>query len=93
MTDSAQDPIKRSSARQPFGDVIEVEFEARPIRGSGQNVSAAGVYFIAEDEIKVNVLLGDVEVPGTLVRVENHGEGRTGFAVRFDQGAFDASSP
>ena len=92
MKDSAQDLNNRAAPRLPFAETVEVQFEPRPIRGSGKNMSSAGVYFIAEDEIRVTVLLGDREVPGTLVRVENHGEGRTGFAVRFDRGALDASS-
>ena len=73
----------REHERVPFAEEVTVTLEEQSIRGSGENASAAGVYFIAEEEIQVKVTIGGVEYSGQLVRVENHGPGRTGLAVRF----------
>jgi nanoRNase/pAp phosphatase (c-di-AMP/oligoRNAs hydrolase) len=79
----------RTHERLPLMADVSVSLQARPIQGSGRNISAVGVYFIADDEIRATVRIGDREVEGTLVRVEHHGAGGTGVAVRFDEGAFD----
>ena len=75
----------REHERVPLEDGVTVTLEQQSIRGSGKNASPAGVYFIAEEEIKVKVTIGDMEYEGHLVRVENHGKGRTGLAVRFEE--------
>ena len=79
----------RTFERKPFADKVSVAFQDTPIVGSGKNISKAGVYFIVDDEIRVEVTLGDRVVRGRLVRVENHGENKTGLAVRFLDGALD----
>ncbi|MCA8958225.1 MAG: hypothetical protein KDC87_19265 [Planctomycetes bacterium] len=75
----------RIHERQPFEEQITVRFQAEPVTGSGKNISRAGVYFIADTEVRVTVTIGGREVSGQLVRVENHGQGRTGMAVKFEQ--------
>ena len=79
----------RTHDRLPLVADVSVKLQHEPVTGSGRNISAVGVYFIAEDEVRATVRIGDQEVVGTLVRVEHHGDGRTGIAVRFDEGAFD----
>ena len=79
----------RIHERLPLVADVRVDLQAEPIRGAGRNISAVGVYFIAEADIRVTVRIGDREVTGTLVRVERHGTERTGIAVCFDEGAFD----
>ena len=73
----------RVHERFPITDDVEVTFHADPIRGSGKNISAEGLFFIADEEIRVTVQVGGEEIEARLVRVENHGHGRTGIAVRF----------
>ena len=79
----------RSEERLPLVAEVSVDFQSATVIGSGRNISAEGVYFIAADEIRATVRIGDREVEGVIVRVENHGKGHTGVAVRFDEGAFD----
>ena len=80
---------ERAAERLPFAAGVSVAFPDAPIVGSGKNISETGVYFIADDEIRVEVTLGDRVVRGRLVRVENHGQNKTGLAVRFFDGEFD----
>ena len=79
----------RSHDRLPMLSDVIVDLQSEPVKGSGRNISKVGVYFIADEEIRAKVRIGDREVDGIVVRVENHGKGHTGIAVRFDEGAFD----
>lgn len=75
----------REHARTGFDAEVAIELDAAVLVGSGQNVSAQGIYFTAEGVIPVRVRLGTAPdlVAGELVRVENLGDGRIGLAVRF----------
>jgi hypothetical protein len=79
----------REFDRLPFAEDVSVTFQVEPVSGSGKNISAAGIYFIADADVQVQVRIGDREIIGHLVRVENHGRGRTGIAVKFADRAFD----
>lgn len=79
----------RTYDRLPLMADVTVTLQSESIQGAGRNISAVGVYFIAETEIRARVRIGDREVEGTLVRVESHSENSTGIAIRFDEGAFD----
>ena len=80
---------QRESERLRLASEVCVTFQADPVSGPGQNISATGVYFLADQEVRVTVRIGDREVEGHLVRAEKHGSGKTGLAVRFDQDALD----
>lgn len=80
---------KRDSERLRLATEVCVTFQAEPVSGPGQNISDSGVFFIAEQDVRVTVRIGDQEIEGHLVRAENHGSGKTGLAVRFTQGATD----
>jgi hypothetical protein len=76
---------QRQDPRQPLDGQVTVRFEACTLEGSGQNVSAQGVFFTAMAAIPVTVVVaGHGELQGQLVRVESMGGGRLGIAVRFD---------
>ena len=79
----------RNHDRLPLVADVTVTMQPKPVRGSGRNISRAGVYFIADEEIRAIVRIGDREVEATVVRLEKHDAGHTGIAVRFDEGAFD----
>ena len=79
----------RFRERLPLVADVVVDLQSTPITGSGRDISKVGVYFIADQEIRAKVRIGDREVEGVVVRVENHGKDHTGIAVRFDEGAFD----
>ena len=79
----------RSHERVPLVADLVVDLSSASITGSGRNLSKDGVYFICEHEIRATVRIGDRDVQGVVVRVENHGKGHTGIAVRFDEGAFE----
>ena len=70
----------RTSEREPLAETVSVTFPEEPLSGPGQNISASGVYFIAEQDLRVKVRIGGREVEGQLVRIENHGPQKTGIA-------------
>jgi len=77
----------RRDARVDLGESVTIDFAAGSIVGSGQNLSAQGVFFTAAASIAVTVRIDgrDQIVRGELVRVETMGDGRVGIAVRFLQ--------
>ena len=94
MSEQSRDPdSKRSHERLPLVAEVEVDLQSEPVRGSGRNVSRVGVYFIADDEIRAKVRIGGREAEGTIVRIEDHGQGKTGIAVKFDPDAFGPDGP
>lgn len=88
MNDPDRDS-KRDHERLRLATEVRVTFQAEPLSGPGQNISCNGVFFIADQDIRVTVSIGDREVEGVLVRAENHSQGKTGLAVKFEDGAFD----
>ena len=91
MSERTSDPkSSRFRERLPLVADVVVNLQPEAIEGSGRDISKVGVYFICEQEIRAMVRIGDREVAGVVVRVENHGKDYTGIAVRFDEGAFDA---
>ena len=86
---SEQDKDRRSR-RAPLQGEVTVVFNDTPLFGSGENISSAGVYFITDEHIQVKVRLEGYEnlVDARLVRVESMGEGKTGIAVKFEEGSF-----
>jgi hypothetical protein len=65
---------------------VTIQFAPGTIAGSGQNISAQGVFFTAEASLPVTVRIkGRGEIAGSLVRLESMGDGRIGIAVRFHQ--------
>ncbi len=67
---------------------VAITLDAGSIIGTGQNISAQGLYFMTEGSIPVTVRVGGVESPlrGELVRITAMGDGRLGIAVRFADG-------
>lgn len=76
---------RRRDVRQAVGGEVTVRLPAQEIVGPGENVSADGVFFVAEAALQVEVTLpGSGEVRrGELVRVHQMGGGRVGIAIRF----------
>ena len=76
---------RRSTDRQVFEGGVIVEFEGLQMEGPARNVSASGVYFVAEGQARVRVRIDGETSPrdAELVRVESLGAGRFGIAVRF----------
>jgi PilZ domain len=86
--DQNRDAVAEDSRRDPrvnMGEQVTITFATDSIIGPGQNISAQGVFFVAETSIPVTVRIDGVEatVRGELVRVQSMGEGRVGIAVRF----------
>jgi len=77
----------RRDVRVDLDEGVAIDFAAGSIKGSGQNLSAQGVFFTAAASIPVTVRIDgrDQVVRGELVRVETMGDGRVGIAVRFLQ--------
>ena len=96
MTDQLDNPgldeVKRGTVRLPLPDEVTVSIETVTLRGSGENVSESGVYFIADEVVRVRVAIGGTTIGGDLVRIESHGQGRTGIAIRFDDASESESS-
>lgn len=75
----------RKHPRVDIDSVVTIRFEAGTIVGSGENISAQGVFFTADGSLPVVVqIAGQGDVRGQLVRLESMGGGRIGIAVRFD---------
>jgi len=74
---------QRDSERLRLATEVRVTFQTESVSGPGQNISDSGVFFIAEQDVRVTVRIGDQEIEGHLVRAEHHGSGKTGLAVRF----------
>lgn len=75
----------RRDERLPLDGAVTVEIDAGRIVGSGQNISAQGVFFTTDGALPVRVCIGGREpgVRGELVRYETMGDGRVGIAIRF----------
>lgn len=75
----------RRGERLPLDETVTVEIAASVVTGSGQNISAQGVFFTTEGALPVRVRIGGSEpgVRGELVRYESMGSGRVGIAIRF----------
>jgi hypothetical protein len=85
MQERGQTSIQgRQAPRVDLDTGVTIQFDVPAIVGNGQNISAQGVFFTAEAALPVSVRIGEVSVPGTLVRLETIGDGRIGLAVRFD---------
>ena len=82
----AQDE-RRDSPRVLMGETVTVKIHTDTILGPGQNISAQGVFFVADATLRVSVSIQGVAEPveGHLVRVQHMGEGKLGIAVRFDE--------
>ena len=77
----------RSGQRIDLDAQVTIRFDQGQLAGSGQNISAQGVFFTADGSVPVTVhVAGRGEVHGKLVRLESMGDGRFGIAVRFDDG-------
>ncbi len=76
---------RRRTPRLETNDSVRVAVAAQNVEGVERNISAQGVYFVADAKLHVNVYLEGSEQPvaGELIRVENMGDGKLGFAVRF----------
>lgn len=75
----------RRGERLPLDEAVTVEIGAAVVTGSGQNISAQGVFFTTEGALPVRVCIGGAQpgVRGELVRYESMGGGRVGIAIRF----------
>jgi hypothetical protein len=75
----------RRDERLPLDEAVTVEVDASSIAGSGQNISAQGVFFTTDATLPVTVRIGGRAsgVRGELVRYETMGNGRVGIAIRF----------
>lgn len=76
---------RRQEERQYIGGTVTVRLPAQAVVGPGENVSADGLFFVAEGALLADVTLpGELEVRrGELVRVTAMSEGRVGIAIRF----------
>lgn len=75
----------RAAPRIDLDGEVTIRFDAGAIVGSGQNISAQGVFFTATGSLPVTVhVAGRGEMRGELVRLESMGGGCIGIAVRFD---------
>lgn len=75
---------RRGSGRQPCATDVTVEFDGRPLIGPSENLSAAGVFFVAEASLRVRVKVGEGEwIEGEVVRAQSMGEGKIGLAIKF----------
>ncbi|MBX3461741.1 MAG: PilZ domain-containing protein [Planctomycetes bacterium] len=76
---------QRRALRTPFDASVAIDLDAARIEGSGENLSAVGVFFTAVGPIPVTVHLAGRAggIRGELVRCESMGDGRLGLAVRF----------
>lgn len=83
--DTQTEAGQRQATRFDLDGQVTIRFDASVLAGSGQNISAQGLFFTAATALPVTVLVaGHAEVKGHLVRVESMGDGRIGVAVRFD---------
>jgi hypothetical protein len=77
---------ERRATRVALDGEVTIRFDGGTILGSGENVSAQGVFFTALASLPVTVIIaGRGEVRGDLVRLETIGDGRIGLAVRFHE--------
>jgi len=80
---------RRRATRRDTDVQLEVEIDARAIRGQAENISTAGVFFFSSDPLSVTVKLRDSAssqtYTGRLVRVERLSQDTTGYAIEFDR--------
>ena len=84
-TDTAN---RRRDPRIPTETPVELVLDAVSLHGASQDLSAQGICFFLESDLKVRVRLGtggEVEIPGRLVRLDSVTDGKLVLAVRFDQ--------
>jgi hypothetical protein len=84
-TDTAN---RRRDPRIPTETPVELVLDAGSFRGAAQDLSAQGICFFLESDLKVRVRLGaegEIELPGRLVRLDSVTDGKLVLAVRFDQ--------
>jgi hypothetical protein len=76
---------RRRDGRQAIAGTVTVRLPAQAVVGPGENVSADGVFFVADGSLQVEVTLpGESKARrGELVRVAAMGEGRVGIAIKF----------
>ena len=90
MEKSSVDVTKDERRRTPriaMEENVTIRISTDEIVGPGQNMSAQGVFFVANTSLKVSVSIQGVAEPveGHLVRVQQMGEGKLGIAVRFTE--------
>lgn len=81
--DQGADGDRRYGQRVPATGTVVVDFADLRVAGPARNASASGVYFVAEADVHVEVLIDGRARRAQLVRLEALGSGRTGVAVRF----------
>ena len=76
---------RRRDDRQAVAGTVIVRLPAQEVVGPGQNISADGVFFVADGVLQVEVTLPGETQPrrGELVRVTAMGEDRVGIAIKF----------
>jgi hypothetical protein len=82
--DTQTETGNRRAPRFELDGNVTIQFDGSTLAGSGQNISAQGVFFTSATMPVTVVVAGHGEVKGHLVRVESMGDGRIGVAVRFD---------
>ncbi len=84
-SNSAYTSDRRAPVRQPMDGEVVVEIQQTELRGSGQNISTDGVFFIADASVPVKVQIDgeDGQRVGEIVRIESMGGGKVGIALRF----------
>lgn len=87
MSDHKQAAVEgRRAPRVELDRQVTIRIGDQVLVGNGQNISAQGVFFVAEGRLPVEVEIEGRDGPlaGELVRTENMGAGQLGIAVRFD---------
>ena len=83
--ESTEADKRRSGDRTRLEGSVTVQFCEKDVVGSGQNVSEEGVFFEAEDALRVRVRVNADEEwrDAVVVRMQSMDQGRIGIAVRF----------
>jgi len=85
-TDATDTANRRRSDRADLNGKVTVQFPSEPLVGPGENISEAGVFFVIDGSLRVQVQIEGREgaIEGELVRIQALSErGGAGIAIRF----------
>ncbi len=78
---------RRADDRLPLAESVSIRIPESQVVGPSGNLSKTGIYFLANAEFRVEVILPGHEEPisGRIVRLGTVREGELGIAVAFDE--------